>query len=644
MEQKLAGEPPVPVSMPPIGGQGSHPLKASVLSLAIGSIGVVFGDIGTSPLYALQMSLKRIGDKTLVPSEVIGTLSLLLWALLITVTAKYVLFIMRADNKGEGGILSLMALVQNAFGRRVRVIFFLGVAGAALFYGDAMITPAISVLSAIEGMSLVEPGLNAYEVPITVVILILLFWSQSQGTAKVAAFFGPIMIVFFIVIALLGLSHIPDAPRILMAFNPYYGADFLVTHGLLGFMVLGLVFLAVTGGEALYADMGHFGRWPIQSAWLFFVLPALMLNYLGQGALIISHPEAISNPFYLLVPHWKGALFAMVVLSTMATVIASQAVITGAFSMTRSAIQLGLLPRMEIHHTSDTQEGQIFIPRINRMLLIAVLALVAFFKNSDALGSAYGIAVTGTMVVTTALAFVVVWKRWHWPIWAAALFTSAFLVVDLTFLSANLLKVFEGGYVPLTMGILTMVIMWTWMRGTHLLTLKTRRDSIPTRELIAMLAKSKPTRVPGTAIFLTSDPDVAPSALMHNLKHNKVLHERILIMSVKTEDIPSVSRANRFEIEKLADDFTKITLHYGYMESPRLPVALAQLRKAGMKFDIMTTSFFLGRRTIKTTPNSDMPMWQDKLYVELSKRSANATDFFAIPSDRVVELGAQVAV
>jgi KUP system potassium uptake protein len=616
--------------------------KPGFLPLAIGSIGVVYGDIGTSPLYALRESLVHSKGEGISDSTVIGTVSLLLWALFFTVTAKYVLFLMRADNKGEGGTLSLMALAQHALGRRAAAVFFLGVAGAALFSGDAILTPAISVLSALEGLNLATPVFEPYVLPLTIVILVAVFWVQSRGTARVASFFGPIMAVFFVVIGLLGAIHIPDAPRILYAFSPLKGVEFLFGHGLLGFIVLGSVFLAVTGAEALYADMGHFGRRPIQMAWMFFVLPALTLNYLGQGALVLGNTSTMENPFFLLAPSW--ALLPLVLLATIATVIASQAVITGAFSLARQAIQLGLLPRMEIQHTSEMLEGQIFIARVNRMLLVGVILLVLLFKSSSALASAYGIAVTGTMVVTTALAFVVVWKRWHWPLWAAASFVSAFLVIDVAFLAANLLKVVDGGYVPLMLAGCSMIIMWTWVRGTGLLSQKTHRDSIPLQDLIRMLEKSKPTRVPGTAIFLTNQPDVAPSALMHNLKHNKVLHEQVWIMSVNTEDTPRVPKANRYKVARVSPDFTRISLHYGYMESPRVPAALALLRKSGYKFDIMTTSFFLGKRTIKPSPTSGMPAWQDKLFIVLSKQATNATDFFAIPSDRVVELGAQVTV
>ena len=643
-----SGAEPSPAGATAEAGAEAHS-GAPMPALILGAIGVVYGDIGTSPLYALRELLSHASKAGRLTEEaIIGATSLLIYALIFTVTAKYVLFFMRADNRGEGGILSLMALAQSALGRRARVVFLLGVAGAALFSGDAIITPAISVLSAVEGLDLVTDrfkdyvNFKDYVLEITIAILVLLFWVQSHGTAKVAAFFGPIMVVFFLVIGALGAMHIPDAPQTLHAFNPLIGLRFLFHNGWLGFVVLGSVFLGVTGAEALYADMGHFGRLPIQAAWTFFVLPALLLNYLGQGALILADPSAIDNPFFRLSPQW--GLLALVILSTIATVIASQAVVTGAFSLVRQAIQLGLLPRLEITHTSEKQEGQIYIGRVNRLLLIGVLILVVLFKNSSALASAYGIAVTGTMVTTTALAFVVVWKRWRWPLWAAIPFVSVFLVIDLAFLAANLMKVRDGGWVPLTLGACSMIVMWTWVRGTHLLAEKTHRDSIPIRELIAMLEKSKPTRVKGTAVFLTSDPNVAPAALMHNLKHNKVLHERVLVISVATEDVPRVSLAKRFEIEKLSEDFTRIRLHYGFMESPRVPAALAQLRKTGLKYDIMTTSFFLGRRSIIESAGSEMPIWQDKLYIALTHQAANATDFFSIPSDRVVELGARVTI
>jgi KUP system potassium uptake protein len=633
------------VSIPPVAAApdiADPPPKAALRAMTLGCVGVVYGDIGTSPLYALRESLAHAKATGLTEAGIIGTVSLLLWALIFIVTVKYVLFVMRADNKGEGGILSLMALAQSALGRHAAPVFVLGMAGAALFSGDALITPAISVMSAIEGFELITPIFTPYVLPITITILVSLFWVQSHGTARVATFFGPIMVVFFLVIGGLGIAHIGDSPLILHAFNPVHGVRFLLAHGFTGFLVLGSVFLAVTGTEALYTDMGHFGRKPIQIAWITFVLPALALNYLGQGALVLKDPSAIANPFFLLAPDW--ALLPLVILATSATIIASQAVITGAFSLVRQAIQLGLLPRMLILHTSEMLEGQIFIPRVNFVLLVGVLALVLLFKTSSALASAYGIAVSGTMVVTTTVAFVVVWRRWHWPFVVAALFVSCFLAIDLAFFAANLMKFLDGGYMPVMLAAGCMVVMWTWVRGTAILAEKSKRDSISTDDLVHLLQKSKPMRVAGTAVFMTNHPEVAPAALMHNLKHNKVLHERVLIVCVKTEETPRVPAERRFEIAKLSDDFTRVTLHYGYMESPRVPVALAALRKVGLKFDIMSTSFFVGRRTVKPAAHSGMPLWQDQLYISLARQAANATDFFSIPSDRVVELGAQVTV
>ncbi len=618
------------------------PSTGSFWILALGSIGVVFGDIGTSPLYALQTALGHLKESALGPAEVVGVVSLIIWALLIVVTAKYVLFLMQADNKGEGGILSLMALGQRALGQRTTIAFLLGVAGSALFSGDAMITPAISVLSALEGLKQVDADLAPYVLPATVVILVLLFTAQSRGTAGVAAFFGPIMITFFLVNALLGLFHIAAAWSILEALSPLPGLGFVHAHGVIGVIVLGSVFLAVTGAEALYADMGHFGRRPIQVAWLFLVLPALICNYLGQGALILNDPKAVANPFYLLAPGW--GLVPLIILSTAATVIASQAVITGAYSLASQAIQLGLLPRLEIVHTSHIQEGQIFIPRVNRVLLLGVLALVLLFRSSSALANAYGIAVSGTMVATTALAFFVVWKLWRWPLWAALALVCAFLSIDVGFFIANLYKVLDGGWVPLMIGGSMFILMWTWSRGSAILNAKTHRDSIPMPDLIKMLERSKPVRVPGTAVFLTNDPTSAPSSLMHNLKHNKVLHERVVLLNVRTETTPRVADVNRFEIAPLSPDFTLVTLHFGFMEQPHIPRALAAMRKAGLKFDIMTTSFFLGRRTLKRAPNSGMPQWQDRLFITMTKQAASAPDFFNLPSDRVVELGAQMKV
>jgi KUP system potassium uptake protein len=621
--------------------QGGRSKEVALLTGSVGALGVVFGDIGTSPLYSLQTALGQFKGP-LGPPEVIGVVSLIIWALLIVVTAKYVLFLMQADNKGEGGILSLMALAHRALGKKTTIAFLLGVAGSALFSGDAMITPAISVLSALEGLKQVDSDLTPYILPATIVILVVLFAAQSRGTAKVAAFFSPIMVVFFAVNAVLGIIHVVSDWRILEALSPIPGVAFLHARGTVGFVVLGSVFLAVTGAEALYADMGHFGRKPIQAAWLFIVLPALICNYLGQGALILNNPKAVENPFYLMAPSW--GLVPLILLSTAATVIASQAVITGAYSLASQAIQLGLLPRLEIIHTSSTQEGQIFIPRVTRVLLLGVLALVLLFRSSDALANAYGIAVSGTMVATTSLAFFVVWKLWRWPLWAALALTGAFLSIDVGLFIANLYKVVDGGWVPLMLGMAMFVLMWTWSRGSQILLARTHRDSIPMLDLIKMLERSKPVRVQGTAVFLTNDPTSAPSSLMHNLKHNKVLHERVVLLNVRNETTPRVPAANRYEMKSLSSDFMLVTLHFGYMEQPHIPRALAAMRKAGLKFDIMTTSFFLGRRTLKTAPNSGMPQWQDKLFIAMTKQAASAPDFFNLPSDRVVELGAQMKV
>jgi KUP system potassium uptake protein len=641
MSQHVSKEAAPPSAYTAEGDASSHSTGGFWI-LALGSIGVVFGDIGTSPLYALQTALGQFRQSGLGAADVIGVVALIIWALLIVVTAKYVLFLMQADNKGEGGILSLMALAQRALGQRTAIAFLIGVAGAALFSGDAMITPAISVLSALEGLKQVDANLASYVLPATIVILVILFTAQSRGTAGVAAFFGPIMAVFFAVNAALGLYHISNEWSILGALSPIPGLLFIHAHGALGIVVLGSVFLAVTGAEALYADMGHFGKKPIQAAWLFLVLPALICNYLGQGALILSNPKAVVNPFYLMAPSW--GLLPLILLSTAATVIASQAVITGAFSLASQAIQLGLLPRLEIVHTSHTQEGQIFIPRVNRTLLFGVLALVLLFRSSDALANAYGIAVSGTMVATTALAFFVVWRLWRWPLWAALALVCGFLSIDIGFFTANLYKVLDGGWAPLTLGGAMFILMWTWSRGSAILNVKTHRDAIPMPDLIKMLEKSKPVRVKGTAVFLTNDPNSAPSSLMHNLKHNKVLHERVVLLNVRTETTPRVDSAHRFQIHALSPDFTQVTLHFGYMEQPHIPRALAAMRKAGLKFDIMTTSFFLGRRTLKTAERPGMPLWQDKLFIAMTKQAASAPDFFHLPSDRVVELGAQMKV
>lgn len=617
------------------------------LAMAVGSVGVVYGDIGTSPLYALKESLHHATHGTLARGDVIGIVSLLLWAIIVVVTIKYVFFIMRADNKGEGGTLSLMALAQKAFGRRSLPVFLLGVLGAALFYGDSIITPAISVLSAVEGLKLVTPVFADQwnVILLAVAILVGLFAVQSSGTERVARFFGPIMVVWFSVLALMGLMHISDDLGILTAFNPWHAARFVAGHGMIGLLVLGSVFLAVTGAEALYADMGHFGRFPIRIAWLVFVMPALMLNYLGQGAMILKNMDnkaLLADPFFLMAPDW--ALLPLVILSGLATIIASQAVITGAFSLTQQAVQLGLLPRIEIRHTSETTLGQIYIPQVNRMLALGVLALVFAFKSSSSLASAYGIAVTGAMLADTGLFFIVALLVWGWPMWRVALFGIPFLAIDLVFFGANCLKIPDGAYMPLLFGGLLMLMMWTWVRGSRIVYEKSKKDSVPLIDLIKMLEKSKPVRVAGTAVFLTADPDTAPSALLHNLKHNKVLHKRNIMMTINTVPTPRLSDENRLVIEELSEDVKRITVKVGYMESPRVPHFLALARRRGLDFDIMATSFFLGKRTIKPARDSGMPLWQDNLFIFLSRTAANATDFFHIPTGRVVELGTQVTV
>jgi KUP system potassium uptake protein len=505
-----------------------------------------------------------------------------------------------------------------------------------------MITPALSVLSAIEGLKVATPAFDPYIVPLTVLILVVLFAVQSTGTAKVAAFFGPITTLWFLCIGIPGLLAVIGDPEVLFAFNPLYGVRFLVGHGIVGLFTLGAVFLAVTGAEALYADLGHFGRKPIQTAWVGLVLPSLALNYLGQGALVLADPKAIENPFFLLYPDW--ALLPMVVLATVATVIASQAVITGAYSITQQAIQLGLLPRLEIRHTSEAQYGQIYMPRVNWFLLVGVLLLVALFRSSSALASAYGIAVTGTMVVTGVMAFVVIRNVWNWSWMAAAALMLPFLFIDLTFLGANLLKVIEGGWVPLAFGGLVMVVMYTWRRGTRLLLEKTRRQEIPLNDLVRMLEKKPPLRVPGTAVFLTSTPASAPTALMHSLKHYKVLHEHNVILTIETEQAPKVETAERVAIERVGQTFTRVLLRFGFMEMPHVPRALAIARKLGWTFDIMSTSFFLSRRALKPAARSGMPRWQDHLFIMLARMANDATDYFQIPTERVVEVGTQVTI
>jgi KUP system potassium uptake protein len=633
--------------IPAVNGTETEAGRRTFWPLTLGCMGVVYGDIGTSPLYAFRVALEAAGGthgEALARATVLGVLSLILWALILVVTAKYVLILLRADNKGEGGTLSLMALAQRALTsvRSKFVVLVLGMIAAALFYGDALLTPAISVLSAVEGLEVAAPQLKSYVVPITVLILVALFAVQSHGTARVAAFFGPIMTLWFITLGVAGLTHIADDPGVLAAFNPAYAVAFVATHGTIGLVTLGAVFLAVTGAEALYADLGHFGRKPIQTAWLYFVLPALALNYLGQGALVLSDPTAISNPFYRLVPSW--ALYPMIALATAATVIASQAVITGAFSLTNQAVQLGLLPRLQIKRTSETQAGQIYIPRIRGLLLAGTILLVVLFQSSNGLAAAYGVAVAGTMLVDGLMAFIVIWRVWKWALWAAIALMIPFLLIDTTFLTANLLKVLHGGWVPLLIGVFLLVVMLTWHRGARILAAKTRRLETPLDLLIKSLSKSKPHRVPGTAVFLTAAPESAPTALLHSLKHYKVLHESNVILTIVTENIPRVSPQDRVEMEPLGDGFMRLILHFGFMETPNIPRALAIARKLGWSFDIMSTSFFLSRRSVRPDARSGMPAWQDRLFIFLAQNADDASSYFQLPTDRVVEIGTQVTV
>jgi KUP system potassium uptake protein len=619
------------------------PVTTGFWALTLGSIGVVFGDIGTSPLYAFREAITgAAGHQPVTRIIVLGVLSLILWALFTVVTAKYVLLLLRADNNGEGGTLSLMALGQRALGRRSWPLLALGVIGASMFIGDSMITPAISVLSAVEGLKIAAPALEHYVVPLTLFILVVLFSVQSSGTAWIATAFGPVMVLWFSVLAVMGLVHISDDPSVLAAINPWYGIQFLLSHGTIGLVTLGAVFLAVTGGEALYADLGHFGRKPIQSAWFFLVLPALLINYFGQGALVLSNPAAIENSFYRMVP--ESMLLPLIVLATAATVIASQAVITGAFSLVRQAVQLGLLPRFEVRFTSEAHAGQIYLPRVNMLLLIGVLLLVLLFRTSSGLASAYGIAVSTTMVADGIMGFVVIWKLWNWKAAAAAAVILPFVVVDMTFFSANLLKLFEGAWVPLLFGVLMAVLIWTWRRGAAILTGKTRRTEVPLLDLIKSLEKRPPHFVKGTAVFLTSDPNFVPTALLHNLKHNKVLHEHNVILTIETAQTPRVDPAERVRMENISDKFSTVRLRFGFMEQPNVPKALVIARKLGWQFDIMATSFFVSRRSLKPSAQSGMPQWQDHLFIALSRSANDATDYFQIPTGRVVEVGTQVTI
>ena len=633
----LKTESPTPIPPHP-----REPSPQNLWKLVLGSVGVVYGDIGTSPLYALRESLRATASDGSSAAEVVGVVSILLWTLILIVSIKYVMLVMRADNRGEGGTLSLVALVQQALRKRPGWLLAIGVVGISLFFGDAMITPAMSVLSAVEGMALVAPGFQPFVVLVTLLIIFGLFLFQAQGTERVAILFGPIMVLWFFVMAILGLRHIGDDPAILAALNPVHAFRFLTSHGLGSFIVLGSVFLAVTGGEALYADMGHFGRRPIRIAWGILVFPSLALSYLGQGAFVLHDPAAAVDPFFLMAPAW--ALLPLVILATAATVIASQAVISGAFSMMQQAVQMGLLPRMEIRHTSETQHGQIYMPRVNMILMTGVILLVIAFESSSSLASAYGIAVTGDMVITSILAFVLLSRAWKWPLPLVVAVIAPILTVELMFLSANLTKLVDGGYVPVMLAATMCLLVWSWVRGSAHVKQKAADSAIGLTKLIAMLTKSQPIAVPGTAVFLTQDLETAPSALLHNLKHNRVLHSQNFIVTVAFAPTPTVSDANRISLERLSENFLRVILNFGSMETPNVPRALSLARKRGEKFDIMTTSFFLNRRTFRSARHQGLPFWQERIFIALAKSAADATQFYCLPSNRVVEMGQQMAI
>lgn len=623
--------------------QASH-AKSNLPILTLGAIGVVYGDIGTSPIYAFRQAMHVRPGAAASHLEILGLLSLIVWALTLTVAVKYVFFVTRADNNGEGGTLSLMALARKTFATPPAWITFLGVLGAALFFGDAIITPAISVLSAVEGLDLVAPGMGRWVVPITLVIILGIFAVQRFGTAKVSIVFGPITAIWFLTLGISGLVHIFDYPAVLSALNPVLGIQFLLTHFGIAFVVIGAIFLAVTGAEALYVDLGHFGRKPIVLAWFGLVFPCLLLNYFGQGAYVLERGiENVGSPFFEMQPEW--ALLPFVILATMATIIASQAVITGTFSLAQQAIALNMLPRMVVQHTSETQSGQIYMPQINAMLMIGVLVLVAAFGSSAALSNAYGIAVSGVMGVTLALLVVVMWRNWKWSPFAVVLFGLVFLIIDGAFFAANAAKLFQGGWVPAAVALAVALVMWSWMAGRRRLSEKTRRDEVPLQFLVDNLARKKPTTVPGTAIFLTSDIEGAPTALLHSLKHYKVLHEQNVILTVRTSVSPRVPDDEKVTIDSYNELFSRVVVTFGYMETPNIPKALVLARRLGWKFDIMSTSFFLSRRSLKLGQKTGMlRFWQDRVFIRLARNASDATEYFHIPTGRVVEIGTQVVM
>jgi KUP system potassium uptake protein len=616
--------------------------QKSLAPLVIGAIGVVYGDIGTSPLYTLRECFTGLHGLPLTPDNVFGILSLIFWAITIIVTLKYVALIMRANNRGEGGIMALTALVSGSLhGPRARWwLVGLGIFGAAMFYGDGMITPAISVLSAVEGLEVIAPTLSSYVVPVTLAILIALFSIQRYGTASVGVMFGPVMCLWFATLAALGAIQVASDPSVLAALNPSYAGEFLRGNPLAAFLALGAVVLAVTGTEALYADMGHFGASPIRRAWLLFVLPALVLNYFGQGALLIHDSAAIKNPFYLLAPEW--ALLPMVLLATCATVIASQAVISGAFSLTRQAIQMGYCPRLTITHTSYREIGQIYVPFVNWTLLAAVMALVAGFRSSSNLAAAYGIAVTLAMAIDSCLIYIVLTRLWRWNPVVALVIVGPLITIDSSFLASNALKIPEGGWFPIIIGAVVFTVLTTWKRGRSMLLARLAQETMPIDAFVAAISATPPVRVPGTAVFLTSTANRVPHALLHNLKHNKVLHERVVFLTVTTREIPIVPLAERVRIDDLGCNFWQIEAFFGFKEDPDVPALLDECGRRGHPFDMMDTSFFVSRETLIPTVSPGMALWRERLFASMSKNATKATEFFNVPTNRVVELGTQV--
>jgi KUP system potassium uptake protein len=626
-------------------GASEADTKKRLAALALGAIGVVYGDIGTSPLYTLQTTLSHDGMHP-TPESIYGVLSLIFWAQIIVVSLKYVVFIMRADNKGEGGIMALMALALRTVREKPRtrwVLAIIGIFGASLFYGDGVITPAISVLSAVEGVKVAAPGLAHWVVPVTAVILFFIFALQRHGTERVGKLFGPVMVIWFITIALLGGRMILSEPHVLYALNPYYGVRFFTTHGMQAFVALGGVVLALTGAEALYADMGHFGKRPIRLAWFNFVLPALVLNYFGQGALLLQHPEAIDNPFFKTVP--SILLYPMIALATVATVIASQAVISGAFSMTREAMSLGYSMRMPVVHTSREMSGQIFVPWINAFLLVMVLVAVLGFRSSENLSAAYGIAVTGTMTITTVLALFVARHQWGWRMPVLVIVGAVLLTIDISFFAANLIKVEYGGWFPLVLGLAVFVVMTTWRRGRELVVREIKQGGLALAPFIENITDHPPLRVPGTAVFLTANQNAVPHALLHNLKHNKVLHDRNVMLTVEMLETPFADREERLQLVPLGSDFYGLEVRFGFAEDPNIPLVLSKCAKVGLPFDLMDTTFFLSRENIvadKRRPG--MALWRDRLFAFLSRNALPATAFFQIPGNRLIELGTQVEI